>query len=136
MRSRCFANILIIPKQLPSENTDAQYLRLNLFSRIPTSLRFSPASSMNTVVRSPFEGLTRICGHAIKIRLRKGLPRDRLPLPESRPSQTEIRRGQAQHSYFMSCSGSVFGTPAMGMPSPKKGVRKSSLAGKEALDTF
>ena len=91
---------------------------------------------MNTTVRSSFEGLTRLCGHAIKIRLRQWLLWDLLPLLESRLSQTEIRRGQAQHSYFMSCSGSVFGTPAMGMPSPKKGVRRPSHARKEALDTY
>ena len=75
-RSCCFANILIIPKQLPSENTDAHYLRSRAFLTIEIPLSFQPVSLVDTAIWSSFEGLTRPCWHAIKIRLRKGLPRD------------------------------------------------------------
>jgi hypothetical protein len=73
LRSCCFANILIIPKQLPSENTDAHYLRLTSFSDNATvTFDSNLPASMDTIVRSSFEGLTRLYGHAIKTVCAKG----------------------------------------------------------------
>jgi hypothetical protein len=63
--------------------------------------------------------------------LRYRLSRDRFTLSLGWLGANLIRRGQAQHSYLMSCSGSVFGTPAMRLPGAEStGVRVMVHASK------
>lgn len=58
----------------------------------------------------PFVGLTSHSRHAIKARFVPGPARDRFcPPSQNGPGANLIRRGQTQHSLFLSCSGSVFG---------------------------
>jgi hypothetical protein len=97
------------------------FLRELLLIRSKSFFYLTFAATMNTIVASPFEGLTCLCGHAIKARLRGMLLWDFCFFLKAELRSTEIRRGQAQHSYFMSCSGSVFGTPVMRAPARFRG---------------
>jgi len=106
-----------------------------IFGNSNDSFLSTTGQPMDTRVLPYFEGLTRPGSHAIKTRLGKRLPWAFHIYPKSLLPQTEIRRGQAQHSY--SCLAvEACSEPGRANADAHEMASLTSHDGKEALDTF